>query len=369
MGPVRDSVAHAARGAHRARHDPALDPQRLLAQPRDARAGVRAARADLRGADGARPRLLGAPRDRALLRRAVRAAAAPHPRVRRDLPDADGGRAARVRRRAVPAGARLPAGLSASARPRPRLDRRDHPSLDPPDRRDRRRHPPDPLADAAAAAAPRAARRGREQRRPRRLRDHDRPVHQRLRPGRRRGRGRAQVDGGAQPRAPLREPHGRLLLADAHPRRPRGRDRRLEGGVGRARSRGLAGRAQRRDDRRHPGDRADRAGARAPRRARPPRGGRADALHARWRPVARSVACWSRCSPDPPSPRSYSARKVRLPSTRTMWPKPGAGKWQAATRSPSASRRSSSALRVSALSMPSLSKLGLQPVSSVCAGW
>ena len=46
----------------------------------------------------------------------------------------------------------------ARARPRPRLDRRHHASLDPPDRRDRRRHPPDPLADAAAAAAARATR-------------------------------------------------------------------------------------------------------------------------------------------------------------------------------------------------------------------
>ncbi len=60
---------------------------------------------------------------------------------------------ARPRRRDLSATARIPARRRPAPGQNPGLDRRTHPEVDSPDRRDRRRHHPDPLAPAALRGA------------------------------------------------------------------------------------------------------------------------------------------------------------------------------------------------------------------------
>ena len=121
----------------------------------------------------ARPRRVRPAGLRGLVRRQVRQAAVPHPRVRRDRPQGDVPRAAVLRGRALDAAAaRRPrqadqAHRAPGARAHPAVHRRDRPEEPGADRRDRRRRPADlPLRRAPGGDRARPAAGGPREGRP-----------------------------------------------------------------------------------------------------------------------------------------------------------------------------------------------------------
>ena len=136
---------------------------------RDDRDDRRHPRLPLRRPLPPRPRRLGAAGLRGLVRRQVRQAAGPHPRVRRDRPQGDDARAAVLRGRALDAAAARRSGQAAQAhrapgaRAHPALHRRDRPEEPGADRRDRRRRAADlPLRRAPGGDRVAHLRAGRE---------------------------------------------------------------------------------------------------------------------------------------------------------------------------------------------------------------